>query len=183
MYSAYQGGGRPTAEPRNRVPAEVRELAADVTDDMIAMLDLVGNAKAGAETLLATHPEVVFTSGRRGVEDQARAMAGNVVSNRDWIEQTYAQSDQRTELQNWVDSHPEATTKAQIQEGFTTIMNAWSDETRGKFSKHFGGLAFDVKPIAGDAGIPVKTTIKSLAGLQKFLEKEGGLVRWHAQFN
>ena len=28
----------------------------------------------------------------------------------------------------------------------------------------------------------IKKTIRGLDGLDKFLDKEGGLVRWHAQF-
>ena len=42
------------------------------------------------------------------------------------------------------------------------------------------GHAFDVQPVAnGDA---IKKTIESLPNLRKFLESEGGLVKWHADF-
>ena len=56
----------------------------------IDQLDLAEPALSGAILLQLRHPYVVFTSGRRGVTDQARAMASNVVRNRRWIDQTYA---------------------------------------------------------------------------------------------
>jgi hypothetical protein len=42
-------------------------------------------------------------------------------------------------------------------------------------------MAFDVQPVTQDADA-IKKSIRALAGLDKFLEMEGGLVRWHAQF-
>ena len=51
----------------------------------------------------------------------------------------------------------------------------------GSFSRHLSGLAFDVQPVTEDADA-IKKSIRALAGLDKFLEMEGGLVRWHAQF-
>ena len=41
--------------------------------------------------------------------------------------------------------------------------------------------AFDVQPVDKDAEA-IKKTIRGLTGLDKFLDTEGGLVRWHAQF-
>ena len=49
-------------------------------------------------------------------------------------------------------------------------------------SKHFSGEAFDVQPVPGSKGEAIKAAIRKLPGLVKFLEAEGGLVRWHAQF-
>jgi hypothetical protein len=60
-------------------------------------------------------------------------------------------------------------------------MNAASDGDVGKVSKHLSGDAFDVQPVDINAEA-IKATIRGLAGLDKFLDKEGGLVRWHAQF-
>jgi hypothetical protein len=48
-------------------------------------------------------------------------------------------------------------------------------------SKHLSGDAFDVQPVDTDAAA-IKKTIRGLKGLDRFLEKEGGLIRWHAQF-
>jgi hypothetical protein len=55
----------------------------------ISSLDLSPKAKKAAEALLKEYPDIMFTSGRRDLADQARAMAGNVVKKRDWIKKTY----------------------------------------------------------------------------------------------
>jgi hypothetical protein len=143
-------------------------------------LDLVDFVAEAARILLKAHPAVVFTSGRRTVREQADAMAHNVVQHRNWIEQTYVKTAERDALQRWVDNHPEATNQITISAGLESIINGWKDEQRGRISFHFGGQAFDVQPVAnGDA---VKKTIKALPNLRKFLESEGGLIRWHVDF-
>lgn len=144
--------------------------------DLLA-LDLAEPAKSAAESLKAQFPSVVFTSGRRSVAEQADAMAGNILKNRRWIEQTYARSAERDALQKWVDDNPGATTKAAISAGLVAIMNGWTDKQRDKLSKHFSGLAFDVRP----AGDDLKQAILKLPDV-KFLDNEGGLTIWHAQF-
>ena len=162
------------AAPRARgVPVAV--------DAAIEALDLGPVAKAAAYALKRAHPSVKFTSGRRGKADQARAMAGNVVKNRRWIEQTYAASPLCSTCQRWVDAHPQKTTQADVAAGLLAIFDAAGDAALGRFSKHLSGAAFDVQPV--DGGEAIKRTIRTLAGLDKFLDNEGGLVRWHAQFN
>lgn len=148
----------------------------------ISNLDLSGHAKSGAEALLAAHPDVVFTSGRRSVQQQAHAMAGNVLGNRNWIRDTYAESPERYELQTWVDTHPDALTRDQITAGLRTVMNGWNDTRKVRLSRHFAGLAFDVRPVAGAGGDSIKTTIRALPYLRRFLDSEGGMVIWHAEF-
>ena len=152
-----------------------------VLDAEIEALDLAVTARAAAYALKAAHPAVRFTSGRRNKADQARAMASNVVNNRKWIEETYAASDLRTALQKWVDDHPKVTKSAEVAAGLLGVLDAATEEAVGKFSKHLSGEAFDVQPVTLDAEA-IKKTIRGLAGLGKFLETEGGLVRWHAQF-
>lgn len=49
----------------------------------------------------------------------------------------------------------------------------------GRFSKHLSGEVFDVQPVDRDA---VAINVRAPAGLGKFLDTEGGLVLWHAQF-
>jgi hypothetical protein len=143
-------------------------------------LDLVDFVADAARILLTAHPEVLFTSGRRTVEEQASAMAANVIKRRKWIEQTYVKTVERDALQYWIDGHPEARTQVAISAGLETIMSGWSDDQKIRVSLHFCGHAFDVQPVAhGDA---IKKTIQSLPNLRKFLESEGGLVRWHADF-
>jgi len=153
-------------------------LSAIPIDD----LDLVDYANEAAEKLQADYPSVVFTSGRRSVREQADAMAGNIVQNRKWIEQTYLKSDERDSLQKWVDEHPEATTSTAIADGLFAIMDGWSDGQKANLSRHFSGQAFDVRPVAGNSGDEIKAAIKKLPRLRKFLEKEGGLTIWHADF-
>ena len=160
-------------------PAPV--AAAADTDPVIEALDLRGNARSGAYALKKAHPSVKFTSGRRNKEDQARAMASNVVHNRKWIEDTYVSTTISKDCQKWVDDNPDKKTQDEIAAGLLSVMNAASDADLGKLSKHLSGDAFDVQPVETNADA-IKKTIRGLPGLDKFLEKEGGLVRWHAQF-
>ena len=155
--------------------------AASVTDPEIEALDLAETARNAAYALKKAHPSVQFTSGRRNKEEQALAMARNVVKNRKWIEQTYISSTLRTKCQQWVDNNPEKKTQAEITAGLVSVLNEAADADLGKFSKHLSGEAFDVQPVETGADA-IKTTIRGLSGLSKFLESEGGLVRWHAQF-
>ncbi|MBX3669607.1 MAG: hypothetical protein KF778_14500 [Rhodocyclaceae bacterium] len=155
--------------------------AAGENDPEIEALDLAPKARAAAYQLKKAHPSVKFTSGRRNKEDQARAMASNVVKNRKWIEQTYASSDLRKKCQDWVDANPDKKTQAEIAEGLLSLFNAATDAELGKFSKHLSGSAFDVQPVDTDADA-IKKTIRALPDLDKFLDTEGGLTRWHAQF-
>lgn len=145
-------------------------------------LNLKEPALAGAKALLNAHPDVVFTSGYRDVAGQARAMAGNVVQNRRWIEQTYVATAERTQLQDWVDAHPEAKTQAEIAAGLESVMTSWTDSQKKNISRHMIGLAFDLKPMSGENGAKVMATIENLPKKHKFLTKEGGLVIWHVQF-
>ena len=69
--------------------AETGNRAGQPLDSAIEKLDLEPAARAAAYELKRLHPGVVFTSGRRDKVGQARAMASNVVKNREWITQTY----------------------------------------------------------------------------------------------
>ena len=147
-------------------------------------LNLQPVAERGARALLARHPSVIFTSGRRTVAEQASAMASNIVASgrRRWIEETYAASPPRNRLQAWVNAHPEAKTRAALAAGLRSVMAAMSDNELRRISKHLAGLAFDISPVAGSGGDAIKRTMAALPGVTKFLEREGGLVRWHVQF-
>jgi hypothetical protein len=150
-------------------------------DPEIEALNLAATARAAAYALKKAHPAVKFTSGRRNKADQARAMAGNVVKNRKWIEETYSNTPLRKKCQDWVDDHPDKKTKTEIAQGLLSVFDSVTDAELGTISKHLSGMAFDVQPVTTDAA-KIKETIRGLAGLHKFLDKEGGLVRWHAQF-
>jgi hypothetical protein len=152
----------------------------DTIDPDIEALDLSTVARKAAYTLKKSHPLVSFTSGRRSKDEQASAMASNVVKNRKWIQQTYANSTLSAQCQEWLDNNPDKKTLQEITEGLVSILNAATDDDLGKLSKHLSGEAFDVQPVPD--GDSIKTTIRGLPGLTKFLDVEGGLVRWHAQF-
>ena len=171
-------GGDAAAAPAGTAAAAGE---ASKTDPDIEVLKLSETAKAAAYALKKAHPSVVFTSGFRTKEDQARAMAGNVVSNRSWIKDTYIQSTARDKCQKWVDDHKDKKTKDEIAVGLESVMDDLTATELARLSKHLSGDAFDVQPVEKDAD-EIKKTIKSLPGLTKFLDKEGGLVRWHAQF-
>lgn len=151
-------------------------------DPSIEELNLRGTAKDAAYQLRAKHPGIVFTSGRRDKADQARAMASNVVKNRKWIVQTYKPTPVSAACQTWVDDNPQAKSAADIAAGLVTVLNGFPDAELRRLSKHLSGDAFDVQPVAVDAE-SIKADIRALSGLDKFLDKEGGLVRWHAQFD
>jgi len=162
----------------------IAHATADATsgsDTEIEALNLATTARTAAYALKKAHPSIKFTSGRRDKKDQARAMANNVVKNRKWIEETYANSPLRKKCQDWVNNNPKKTTQAEITEGLLSVFNDATDDELGKFSKHLSGMAFDVQPVTQDAE-KIKATIRGLSRLDKFLDKEGGLVRWHAQF-
>jgi ATP-dependent Zn protease len=144
----------------------------------IEEMNLEPVAKKAATILQNEHPELKFTSGRRTIFQQAHAMAGNVVFNRKWIGQTYLAG---AKLQQWVDQHPEAKTVDAITAGLEQTMKTMPEAELLKISRHLTGKAFDVTPVTANAAT-IKADILKLPGLHRFLDKEGGLVRWHAQF-
>ncbi len=85
-------------------------------------------------------------------------------------------------IQQWVDQHPEAETVDAITRGLEQTMNTMPEADLMKISRHLTGRAFDVRPIILNARV-IKADISKLPDLDKFLDHEGGHVRWHAQFN
>ncbi|MDQ2856088.1 MAG: hypothetical protein M3R68_07145 [Acidobacteriota bacterium] len=144
----------------------------------IEEMQLAPVAKNAATILQTKHPQIQFTSGRRDIRQQAHAMAGNVVKNRKWIGKTYLAG---AKLQQWVDKHPEAETVGTITAGLEKTMKEMPEAELLKISRHLIGKAFDVRPVTANSAA-IKADIRKLSGLHKFLEEEGGLVRWHAQF-
>ncbi len=135
-------------------------------------------ARNAATLLQGKHPQLEFTSGRRSVLQQAHAMARNVVINRKWIGQRYLAG---AKLQQWVYKHPEAKTVDAIAAGLEQTMKAMPEDELVKISRQLTGKAFDVRPVTANA-TAIKADILKLPGLHRFPDKEGGLVRWHAQF-
>lgn len=165
-------------------------------------LDLAEPALSAATDFSQAFPWAVFTSGRRSMELQAWAMAGNVVRNRDWIRggehPTYKPSPCADACQAWVWTHPEATTQAEIAAGLLAVTSGYSDEEIAKMTVHPSGLAFDVQPIgvkmrpgqsAGSWADEMARASRACAWLGaraakvggRFLQRENGLVIWHWQ--
>jgi hypothetical protein len=174
-------GPAPQSPKRLVAPAAAGVSGHDV-DAAIEALALRGRARIAAYALKKAHPTVVFTSGRRSLVDQARAMAQNVAKNRAWISQTYASSALSERCQRWLDVHAKVTTQEEIQQGLLGVLQEATDTERGYLSKHLSGDAFDVQPVT-DGAEAIKRTLRKLVKPHgRFLDKEGGLVRWHAQF-
>jgi hypothetical protein len=179
------GTGVPTVQRQRRGEEEavVPLKAEEKSDPAVDALDLKTKAKKVANRLKAKYSEISFTSGKRDeTQEQASAMAENVVSNRNWITETYADKTLAKELQKWLDDNPKAKTKDEISAGLKSVMDGWTEERKGRLSAHFTGEAFDIQPQDKKA-TEIKADAKSWAEADggKFLEKEGGLVRWHTQ--
>ena len=158
--------------------SEAGELS---TIEDIERLDLSPAAERGALLLREAHPELRFVSGRRSLARQGRAMARNIVESADrrWIENVYVAAGP---LQAWVDDHPEATDVEALAAGLLATLEAMSPAEQALVSKHLSGDAFDLRPVHGDAEAAIRETIGRLPGLVKFIDREGGLERWHVQF-
>jgi hypothetical protein len=162
-----------TAETRKGLKQDSRSIES---------LNLSPKAKKAAEELQTKFPEIVFTSGRRDLPGQARAMAGNVVKKRDWIGNTYKANDASKACQKWVDDHPEATTQKAIAAGLLETLNSLGPKA-GQISRHLTGDAFDIQPIKDSKKTDeVKAAIKELPDMKQFLDHEGGLEIWHVGF-
>jgi hypothetical protein len=91
----------------------------------------------------------------------------------------------KMELQEMNDGfrpNPSARSASAIAKGLQTVLSRFSDDELRGLSKHLSGEAFDVQPVTENAE-QIKADIRALPGVEKFLDKEGGLVRWHAQFS
>lgn len=167
----------------------------------IEALGLGPLATVAARTLLeAFGPEVIqFTRGYADLRGQARAMAGNVVRNKEWIKQTYTRKDRPSyavacRLQEAVYLHADLSDRGAIEQVlFDALLKIPNAE---QISFHClrdaqgqpAAEAFDLRPIEDSQGMPtadgyrVIATIRRLPGLDAFLPREGGLRIWHAQF-
>ncbi|MFC5490981.1 hypothetical protein [Dokdonella soli] len=146
-------------------------------------LDLQPHAQAAVDAIANEYGiKVTFTSGRRTVTRQAAAMAPHVVKDRQWIAKTYTDVPTRTELQDWVDAHPEAQTAAEIAAGLEAIIAGWDATKQRHLSWHITGDAFDMAPVADPSESTMRKFLSGLPNFYKFLTKEGGDIVWHAQF-
>lgn len=163
----------------------------------IEAMDLSPNAKRAAEIVQATHPWVQWTSGRRGVYGQARAMAANVVKyGPGWLDETYKDKRMVKSMMVHCEEHPDQMGSIKLLAGgfFDLLMEHYSSDIQ-RFP-HIRGDAFDVAhPMVKQGELWVIDhprsqelcrTIESLPvelGLQLILTKEGKHDVIHAQFN
>jgi len=158
-----------------------RQVGVAAVDPSIENLALNPVAKQAAYLLKQRHPDVIFTSGRRSKADQARAMSQNVMQRRDWIGATYRPTAISEACQNWVDAHAEADTAPAIAAGLLSVMNSLPDDQVFQLSLHLSGNAFDIQPVVPDVN-NIEATVATLPGYKNFLNNEGGLTIWHAEF-
>lgn len=180
--------------------------AGEGAEAMALTIDQLGlgpYAKAAALDLLTTFgPEVIrFTSGYRDLRSQARALAGNVVRNNDWIKQTYTRTDRPSyavacRLHDAVYLHADLQDRGQIEqvlyEALLMIPNGHeiSFHTR-TLNGQPAAEAFDMQPLEDGRGVATEEGARVLAYIQQrkeawsvdaFLTREGGLRIWHLQF-
>lgn len=144
-------------------------------------LILVEPVQTVARDLAMVFPDVFFSSGRRTLEQQAYAMADNVVVNRKWIAQTYVASLASAACQACVDANPTEMKVSKIVELLLGVLKAFPEDQLIHLSRHLSGRAFDVDPVDGAKGENIKAWLHMRAAQVggKFLEREGGLRRWH----
>jgi hypothetical protein len=150
----------------------------------VAQMKLEPVAHEAALRLQKSCPGVQFTSGRRTMQDQARAMTANLRSNVRWIGQTYTHGQA---LQAWVDRHVHHMTWDELEQGLFEQLMAMPNAHQ--ISRHLTGLAFDVLPMTDHDGMPtangraVMDFIQNELQPRRFLTREGGLIRWHVDFH
>ena len=147
------------------------------------MLGLVGDALAAATELREAFPGAVLVSGKRTIEEQAEAMAENIVADRNYVKQTHLPSNASRVCQLWVDSHPSITDLEGVRKGMLLVLRLMNDADLSSLSRHLTGDAFDVRPVGGIVGDRIKAFLVALAAKYggRFLDREGSLVRWHWQ--
>ena len=156
-------------------------------------MQLAPNARRAAQMLRETHPSIVFTSGRRDMRGQARAMAENTIRHGvGWLNSTYKNKEMVEQLEDWMEANLDKTaSKQQMTEGFYQTLVTLQAGRLTQFP-HCRGDAFDIQcPRFADGRIDelsvsaIKRTIEALPvelGLQLILTREGALRIIHAQF-
>lgn len=154
---------------------------------------LTANARIAAEMILAKHPKVRFTSGRRSSQAQARAMAANTCRHGiNWLAQTYKDQRMVKCLMAHVSENPDQLNNSEL------LAACFHELLLEHFSNYFArmphikGRAFDIGWPRGVSGLIIREegeaickTIEELPaelGLELLLKKEGAHEVIHAQF-
>lgn len=153
----------------------------------IAQLHLSLNARKGAEWVRDRYPSIVFTSGRRDPLDQSRVMATNIVRyGRTWMLKTYKPSPIIDTLCDWLDQNPSKRDATLIAQGFYDCLLACHSGQLTKLSKHLTGDAWDAAWPGDEQGDKICSDMQINMpveyGLDKIINREGGLRIIHAQF-
>lgn len=156
-------------------------------------MGLIPNVKRAAEMVLAKHPNVRFTSGRRTAQSQARAMATNTSKyGIDWLGKTYKDQRMVKCLMTHVSENPEQLGNVDLlSKSFYELLY---EHFKAYFERmpHIKGRAFDIGWPRGVSGLIIREegeaickTIEELPaelGLELLLKKEGAHEVIHAQF-
>jgi hypothetical protein len=140
------------------------------SDAEIDGLDLQSDVADAARALKKKIPAVHFTSGRRTLEEDSSAVAGNIVANRNYVD-IFVNSRPKRLIKKWVDDHPTAT-RQEITDALVAILEPMNETERSYWSLHLAGRAFDISQSSC-----------SLADLQKaFPQALQEETHWHVQF-
>jgi hypothetical protein len=122
--------------------ADAGTATDSASDAEIDGLDLQSDVADAARYLKKQISSVRFTSGRRSLEEDSAAVAGNIVANRSYVD-IFVDSRPKRLIKKWVDDHPTAT-KQEITNALVTILEPMNETERSYWSLHLGGRAFDI---------------------------------------
>lgn len=160
----------------------------------IQEMRLSPQAERAARLVLERHPNAWFTSGRRDLMDQARAMAQNAVAfGSGWLDDTYKNKRIVKHLMTYMEENPERCRDAKVLGHH--FYEELQEHFAGEFTKfpHLRGDAFDIRyPRLKNglydrpSGDQIMATIRSLPehgiALEWVTDQEGRLIVIHAQF-
>lgn len=145
----------------------------------IQELRLSPTAEQAARFVLKLHPEVVFTSGRRDLSDQARVMAQNAVTfGASWLDDTYKNKRIVTHLMTYMEEHPERCRDAKVLGHH--FYEELQEHFAGEFTKfpHLRGDAFDIRYPRLKNGLYDKPSGDRLMATLRSLPEHGIPVEW-----
>lgn len=148
----------------------------------IEELDLDAIMKSRAEELLARCPWVIYTSGRRDLTAQARAMAQNHIADpQTYLTKTYRNG--KVFLAAIVDMAP--VDQRSVEKVAAAIRSVFIENPDALVWKHRDGTCVDIQPLEDAFGEPTQKGQEVIRYIQNcpdtvlFIMREGGLRRWH----
>lgn len=145
-------------------------------------LDLDPIMKSRAEELRARCPWVIYTSGRRNLYDQARAMAVNHIADpQAYLRKTYRNG--KVFLAAIVDMAP--VDQRSVEKVAAAIRGVFLEQPDVLQWKHRDGTCVDIQPLEDAFGEPTEKGQEVIRFIQNcpdtvlFIMREGGLRRWH----